>query len=250
MDYNCSCTVHQWVDEAENEETSSFPAKDTLFFQRIQPPFSASISGQNLCQYTTVPEEMSPISAPVKSFIKTFSSRKREENQTDLQRGVVFFEEKIDEKRDLEIEQQRQWQDLVLSQNISEYVSLLKNRAGVYLAHCRVSKPHSQEAEELQEVSKDLVRVWLLFQKKHISHEQRDDTGTPPNFGSILHALDMWDQEHAHHTGGTKKRFRDFLISFEKYSDIFQIIPAQDKYLSLLTGSISAVVKVYKASIH
>lgn len=59
-----------------------------------------------------------------------------------------------------------------------------------------------------------------------------------------LHAENVREAEKASGLGAMRERLRNFLQAMNDYKYLFEIIPKGDKYLCLLTGVVSFLVKV------
>ena len=80
------------------------------------------------------------------------------------------------------------------------------------------------------------------------NHPARIEDG-PPRLDRVMDALRLADTEWTIHreetkTGRAKKLFTKVAQSLFKYKDLFDIVPSGDKYVSLVAGSISAIIKV------
>jgi len=64
-------------------------------------------------------------------------------------------------------------------------------------------------------------------------------------YEAINHAQTTWHDRQNEGFGPVKGRFLTFAETMNDYSYLFSVIPSGDKYISLVTGVVSSVVKVW-----
>ena len=100
-------------------------------------------------------------------------------------------------------------------------------------------------ASSTDELAKEYKRFLKCLPK---DHPARIEDG-PPMLDCVVDAL---RSAHAEWTsnrektkmGRTKTLFTKVAQSLVKYKDLFAIVPSGDKYVSLVAGSVSAIIKV------
>lgn len=69
-----------------------------------------------------------------------------------------------------------------------------------------------------------------------------------PSISTLFKAIDQaqaeWDEKQTKGFGVAKGRFLNFAVTMNEYSYLFSVVPSGDKYVSLITGVVSSVVKV------
>ncbi len=63
---------------------------------------------------------------------------------------------------------------------------------------------------------------------------------------AVVAASESWKSKKESGYGKVKQRFFDFLNMMDDHSEMFSVIPNGDKYVSLITGVVSTIVKVCK----
>lgn len=101
----------------------------------------------------------------------------------------------------------------------------------------------------LLEQSRKLYTAWEKFRQGLPKDQQQDLAGQAPDirylFKSVDHASKTWKEDRGRgKSGRVKKIFTDLCGSCKNHSKLFSVIPSDDKYISLLTGSLSAVAQV------
>ena len=95
----------------------------------------------------------------------------------------------------------------------------------------------------------ELVKEYKKFLKcLPKDHPARIEDG-PPRLDSVVDALRLADTEWTSNRektkmGRAKTLFTKVAQSLVKYKDLFAIVPSGDKYVSLVAGSVSAIIKV------
>lgn len=83
-------------------------------------------------------------------------------------------------------------------------------------------------------------------------HEAKIEDG-PPRLEVILEALadaeNAWkNNKEKTKAGGMTTLFSKVAMNLNRYRELFAIVPSSDKYVSLVAGSISAIIKVQKSA--
>ena len=79
-------------------------------------------------------------------------------------------------------------------------------------------------------------------------HTARVEDG-PPDIRVVMDALIVAESNWKNNRektrlGRMKKLFGKFSINVSKFKDVFAVVPSGDKYTCLVTGTISAIIKV------
>jgi hypothetical protein len=107
----------------------------------------------------------------------------------------------------------------------------------------------TQEEIELDKSGRVLAQHWLKFQqllpKGHASKVQ----GAPPSMKDVVDAVatanDTWKKNREESIAGkAKEKFGILCQSLESHKEMLAVVPQGDKYVSLITGSLSSIVKV------
>ncbi|SMR57670.1 unnamed protein product [Zymoseptoria tritici ST99CH_3D1] len=105
-----------------------------------------------------------------------------------------------------------------------------------------------KQEQRLIRQSGALADAWARFQQKLPRAEQENMRNTPPSLFVLCNAVhaaeSRWQSKRDESRWEVvKKTFVKLSRSTEDYSQLLAVVPANDKYISLLTGSLSAVVK-------
>lgn len=108
---------------------------------------------------------------------------------------------------------------------------------------------NSQNDEaELEKISKQLAKQWLDFKHLLPAGNSNKEEHIPPPIGELIEAVEKanltWQYNRETNTGKAKQRFGKICKSLDFHKEMMAVIPQGDKYVSLLTGSFSAIVKV------
>ncbi|KAK4678829.1 hypothetical protein QC764_0059260 [Podospora pseudoanserina] len=103
----------------------------------------------------------------------------------------------------------------------------------------------------LEREREELIRVWQEFQRIFVNPGADNisalDSHRIPTIATLQAAVEdahtNWEVKHQSGFGRAKTRFREFIETMNDHSYLFKFVPAQDKYLSLLTGVVATVVK-------
>ena len=101
----------------------------------------------------------------------------------------------------------------------------------------------------LADPTEELAKVYQKFLKcLPKDHGARVEDG-PPDLRVVVEALTVaelnWkNNREKTRAGRMKALFGKLSINVTKFKDVFAVIPSGDKYVCLMTGSISAIVKV------
>ena len=101
----------------------------------------------------------------------------------------------------------------------------------------------------LLEQSRKLYESWDKFRKALPKDQCQDLDEQPPNirylFDSVKAASNTWQQDRSgKKSGRLKKIFTDLCNNCNDHSELFSIIPSDDKYICLFTGSLAAIAQV------
>ena len=102
----------------------------------------------------------------------------------------------------------------------------------------------------LLEQSRKLYESWNKFRKVLPNDQRQDLDKQPPNmrylFDSVQAASKTWQQErNSKRSGRLKKIFADLCRNCRDHSTLLSVIPSDDKYICLLTGSLAAIAQVH-----
>ncbi|KAF4554512.1 Hypothetical protein D9617_4g002670 [Elsinoe fawcettii] len=101
--------------------------------------------------------------------------------------------------------------------------------------------------QELDDTSRKLAAKWLKVQSK-LPKEQRSKIEDTPSIKELFTAVDdamkaKKTVRHGTKLGRVKQGFTRVCQSLETHKTLFSLIPSGDKYFSLLTGSLTVIVK-------
>jgi len=102
------------------------------------------------------------------------------------------------------------------------------------------------------EQSRKLYAAWDKFLQGLPKEQRQDLVGKPPNlrylYNAVEKASNTWqDDREGQKRGRLKQVFSDLCGSFRDHSNLLKVIPSDDKYICLLTGSLSAIAQVRPA---
>lgn len=94
-----------------------------------------------------------------------------------------------------------------------------------------------------------LAKAWEKFQRKLPAEQRENLRDKPPSLSVLCNAVrsagSKWQiRRDESKWGAVKSAFAKLSRSTDDYSQLLAVIPANDKYIALLTGSLSAIVKV------
>lgn len=103
------------------------------------------------------------------------------------------------------------------------------------------------EERKLEQAARELAKAWSDFQGI-LSPEHRSRVDSPPDITVVWKALfiaeESYQEKGETRMGKVKHAVFKACESLEDHKELFHIFPTGDKYVSLVTGSISAIVKV------
>ena len=105
------------------------------------------------------------------------------------------------------------------------------------------------EEVQLLNKSRALFQAWERFQQQLPPSQRQELRHEPPSikllFETVQNASATWqDKRQGTKRGRLKRIFTRLCSSFEDHSQLMAIIPADDNYVCLLTGSLSAIARV------
>lgn len=114
------------------------------------------------------------------------------------------------------------------------------------LAHTSSGYSHSNT---LDHHSSALVDLWKRFNHLFPAGDRSiQSANSVPTISTLFRAIDQaqeaWDEKQARGFGPAKGRFLNFAETMSEYSYLFSVVPSGDRYISLITGVVSSVVKV------
>ena len=107
------------------------------------------------------------------------------------------------------------------------------------------------DLKRLESGRKSIVETWQRFREHH--HETPSASSSlrfqeVPNINTLREIVGdaqlEWETKRGKGFGKVKSYVSDFLELMDDHSYLFKFIPAGDKYISLITGVVSSVVKV------
>jgi hypothetical protein len=111
--------------------------------------------------------------------------------------------------------------------------------------------PSSVPDEEVQllDKSRALFQAWERFQHQLPASQRQNVREQPPSlkllFETVQNASATWQDKRVTTKRGRLKRiFTRLCSSCEDHSQLMSVIPSDDKYICLLTGSLSAIAQV------
>jgi hypothetical protein len=101
----------------------------------------------------------------------------------------------------------------------------------------------------LVEQSCALAAAWESFVSKLPKDQREDVRSMPPSLSSVHNAVQsatlLWrDKRDNTKRGKLKNMLAQVTKSCDNHSDLLSIIPKDDKYVSLIAGSLNSIVKV------
>ena len=108
---------------------------------------------------------------------------------------------------------------------------------------------HSQaeaENEEVDQAGRRVLLAWLKFQKGLPEQESINIRDKPPTFALLSATVEaaQTSLEEKRASSTIKARFRKICSSINDYEDLAKVIPSNDKYVSIVTGAVGALIKV------
>jgi hypothetical protein len=93
-----------------------------------------------------------------------------------------------------------------------------------------------------------ILDLWERFNQIYPDGSPSDQTNNIPTIESLYQAIDqaqtVWQDKQAQGLRPIRDKFFNFAETMSEYSYLFSIIPNGDRYVSLITGVVSSVVKV------
>ncbi|KAH9904446.1 hypothetical protein F4778DRAFT_62818 [Xylariomycetidae sp. FL2044] len=172
-----------------------------------------------------------PEPTPAKQLLRSFSDDLCRERPGDsLSRGL---------RTHLTVERHRQEQSVALSQEWNMFLT-----EGRELA---LSSMPDEEAVLLKQ-SQVLYQAWTKFCKQLPQEQRRDLSDKKPSikflYESIAKASVTWNNDRGGTTSGhLKSVFTKLCNTVDSHSNLVSMLPTNDKYVTLLTGSLSAVAQ-------
>lgn len=95
----------------------------------------------------------------------------------------------------------------------------------------------------------DLAKAWEKFQRQLPEEHRLPLRGKPPNLSTLFESIEVAQKRWQAARDGTKfgrvkSTFAKVARSMEDHGQILEVIPNNDKYVSLITGSMACIVKV------
>ena len=104
------------------------------------------------------------------------------------------------------------------------------------------------EIEQLDLASHHLAQSWEALQQCLPDADKARKDDAPPDFETVLasvkQANEVWSRKREEGFGKAQRRMHAFCGTLYGYSDLLKILPQEEKYTSILSGSLSALVKV------
>ena len=119
----------------------------------------------------------------------------------------------------------------------------------VYCATANHRRNENIEEAQLAKQSKELADAWVKFQRSLPEDHQEKIPTSPPSIDVLLDAVETARSKRTQalsttKLGKTKQGFEKVCKSLDNHDSLMAMIPSGDKYICLLTGSLSAIVKV------
>lgn len=106
--------------------------------------------------------------------------------------------------------------------------------------------------DPLEQQRKELIRVWQEFQRLFVPPGDATSGAAHsplPSIATLQAAVNDarvgWEAKHESGMGLARNRFLCFMETMDDHSFLFKFVPTEDKYISLLTGVVASVVKVF-----
>ena len=128
--------------------------------------------------------------------------------------------------------------------------SLRIQRYNAFIAdYCDSSIP--KEEADLLNQSRKLYTAWTKFCQQLPEEQRKELAGEAPSlrllFSSVKKASMTWhDNTEKKNTGRLKQIFANLCNNVKDHSTLLSVIPSGDKYVCLITGSLSAIAQVRK----
>lgn len=102
------------------------------------------------------------------------------------------------------------------------------------------------ENEGIDQAGRRVLLAWLKFQKGLPEQESINLRDKPPTFAVLLAAVEVaqMNLEDKRASSTIKARFRKICSSINDYEYLAKPIPSDDKYVSIVTGTVGAMIKV------
>ncbi|VBB73793.1 Putative protein of unknown function [Podospora comata] len=104
--------------------------------------------------------------------------------------------------------------------------------------------------DPLEQQRKELIRVWQEFQRLFVPPGDLTSGAAHsplPSIATLQAAVNDarlgWEAKHESGVGLARNRLLRFMETMDDHSFLFKFVPAEDKYISLLTGVVASVVK-------
>ena len=97
--------------------------------------------------------------------------------------------------------------------------------------------------------SRDLAKAWEKFQRQLPDEYRLQLRSSPPSLSTLFESLEVaqkrWQAaQDETKFGRVKSTFAKVARSMDDHSQILDVLPNNDKYVSLITGSMACIVKV------
>ena len=169
--------------------------------------------------------------AEAQKIVKKFSWKAyAEDPDNDLAKSLVLAEARTKDKATGESTLQEQWMQL-------------------FQPSTRKALCDSQDESILAEPTAELSQAYKSFLKcLPKGHEARIEDG-PPQLDVVAKAMKLAestlrDRRETTKTGRMKQLFGRVAKSLHGHKELFGVVPSGDKYVSLVAGSVSAIIKV------
>ena len=111
-----------------------------------------------------------------------------------------------------------------------------------------------QDQQDIDKESRKLAKAWLEFQACLPNDLKSKVADKPPGLADVYNAVNLANEQwkasrEQSKFGRVKSRFAKLCGTLDDYKALLAIIPSSDKYVCLLTGSLSAMVKVRRFQI-
>ncbi|KAI4145955.1 MAG: hypothetical protein LQ341_002229 [Variospora aurantia] len=129
-------------------------------------------------------------------------------------------------------------------------LAALRDQWNLFLVEGREMAIQSVPDDEvlLLSQSRKLYAAWANFRQRLPDDQRQELAGEVPNlqylFRSVEKASESWQEERDGKTSGRLKQvFAGLCNNFKDHSTLLSVLPKEDKYVCLLTGSLSAIAQ-------
>lgn len=188
-----------------------------------------------------------------RQLVRSFSDDLRRNMPNETLSRSLAFKETVDKQQNLKEDALRDQWNALLNEGrhlAIRYVIDPKEVPWLRNGLHSLMKPSLVPDEEvmLRDQSCRLYEAWTLFCKKLPTEQQKGILTERPSikylYDSVSDAAATWEENRNTGSGKIKKVFTHVCDVLNTHSNLVSIFPTDDKYVRLVTGSISAIARV------